>query len=257
MIILLSPAKSLNEAPLSFETPVSEPRLTRESMSLLKVMKRKKPKDLMDLMDISQALGELNRARFVGFEEQTPLPAAMMFDGDVYTGLKARELDAEGIAFAQDHVRILSGLYGLLRPMDMIRPYRLEMGTGLKTTKGENLYAFWGPKIAKLLMEDLKAQGDKAVVNLASIEYGRAAMNKTLKAEVITPRFLELKDNHAKTISFFAKKARGLMARYMIDHRLTKPEDLKGFDVEGYSFRADLSKGADWVFARPQPEAKS
>jgi uncharacterized protein len=256
MIILLSPAKSLNEAPLGMETPVSEPRLTRETASLLKVMQRKKPKDLMDLMDISQALGELNRARFVGFEDQTPLPAAMMFDGDVYTGLRLRELDAEGIAFAQDHIRILSGLYGLLRPMDMIRPYRLEMGTGLKTTKGDNLYEFWGPKIAKLLMEDLKAQGDKAVVNLASIEYGRAAVNKTLKAEVITPRFLELKDNQAKTISFFAKKARGLMARYMIDHRLTKPDDLKGFDVEGYKFRDDLSKGADWVFARPQPELK-
>jgi uncharacterized protein len=256
MIVLLSPAKSLNEAPLEFEASVSEPRLTRETAALLKVMKRKKPKDLMALMDISQGLGELNRARFVGFDAQTPLPAAMMFDGDVYTGLRMRELDADGIAFAQDHIRILSGLYGLLRPMDMIRPYRLEMGTGLKTTKGDTLYEFWGPKIAKLLMDDLKALGDKTVVNLASIEYGRAAVNKNLKAEVIIPRFLELKDNQARTISFLAKKARGLMARYMIDHRLTRPEDLKGFDSEGYQYRADLSKGADWVFARPQPEAK-
>jgi cytoplasmic iron level regulating protein YaaA (DUF328/UPF0246 family) len=253
MLTLLSPAKSLDLTPFAGALPASEPRFPEQTGKILKSLKRLKPKDIGALMDISEGLSKLNYERNQGFEDQTAGAAAFMFDGDVYTGLEARTLDAAGQAWAQDHIRILSGLYGVLRPLDLIRPYRLEMGSQLKTGRAESLYQFWGDTLAKSLTDELKAQDSDTIVNLASTEYSRAALTKALKARIISPRFLELKGNEAKIVSFFAKKARGLMARYMIDHRIDRIEGLKDFKVADYQFRADLSKDSDWVFTRPQP----
>ncbi|UDF02194.1 peroxide stress protein YaaA [Asticcacaulis sp. AND118] len=255
MILLLSPAKSLDETPVTPPLATSEPRFARETHSLLKVMKTQKPADLQRLMDISAKLGELNHHRYKGFADQPALPAALMFDGDVYTGLRARDLDAEGLAFAQDHVRILSGLYGLLRPLDLIRPYRLEMGTGLATAKGANLYAFWGDRIAKAIVADAGAVGTKTVLNLASQEYARAALTKALRLKVIEVKFLEIKEDKTSMISFFAKKARGLMARYVIDNRITDADKAKAFDSEGYRFVPEHSTDTVWTFSRKHPTA--
>ncbi|WP_031236947.1 peroxide stress protein YaaA [Asticcacaulis sp. AC460] len=252
MLTLISPAKSLDTTPHEGAPAGTEPRFPEATAKLLKSLKRLKPKAIGELMDISKALSELNYQRFQGFEDQEAMSAVFMFDGDVYVGLEARTLGADGIAFAQDHLRILSGLYGVLKPLDLIRPYRLEMGSQLKTGRANSLYAFWGDTIAKSLKAEL--DGDP-VVNLASTEYSRAALTKALKAKVISPRFLEIKGNEAKIVSFFAKKARGLMARYMIDQRIDRLEGLKDFTVAGYAFRSDLTNGDDWVFTRPQPEA--
>ncbi len=254
MLTLLSPAKSLDQTPFDGGMTPTEPRFLEKSERLLKSLKRLKPKHLAGLMDISKDLSTLNYERYQGFETQTAMSAAFMFDGDVYTGLEARTLDSEGLEWAQDHIRILSGLYGVLRPLDLIRPYRLEMGSQLKIGRADSLYQFWGDTLAKSLMAELKAQDSNTIVNLASQEYARAALVKGLKAHVISPRFLEVKGNEAKIVSFFAKKARGLMARYMIDHRIDRSEGLKDFTVAGYAFRSDLSQGDDWVFTRPQPE---
>ncbi len=257
MLTLLSPAKSLDVSTHDINVVATEPHFPEQSEKLLKSLKRLKPKAIGELMDISKTLSDLNYARYQEFEAQDTLPAAFMFDGDVYTGLQARTLDAQGLEWAQDHLRILSGFYGVLRPLDVIRPYRLEMGSALKSGRANSLYEFWGDTLAKTLTAELKAQGSDTLVNLASNEYSRAALTKALKANVVSPRFLETKGNEAKIVSFFAKKARGLMARYMIDHRIDQTEGLKDFNVEGYTYRADLSKDGDWVFTRPRPPLKS
>lgn len=254
MLTLLSPAKSLDLTPFDSSVAPTEPRFPEQSSKLLTSLKRLRPKHIAELMDISKALSELNYERYQGFEEQTQGAAAFMFDGDVYTGLEARTLDHDGVAWAQAHIRILSGFYGVLRPLDLIRPYRLEMGSHLKIGRADSLYQFWGDTLAKSLTTELKEQGSDTVVNLASQEYSRAALTKALKAKVVSPRFLEVKGNQARIVSFFAKKARGLMARYMIDQRVDRIEGLKDFKIADYSFRADLSKDDDWVFTRPQPE---
>lgn len=253
MLTLLSPAKSLDTTPHAVDLPPTEPRFAENTQRLLKTLARMKPKAIGALMDISPALSQLNYERYQGFADQAAMPAAFMFDGDVYTGLEARTLDRDGLTWAQDRVRILSGLYGVLRPLDLIRPYRLEMGSALKSGRSHSLYAFWGDKLAKSLNTELRAQGADTVVNLASQEYSRAALTKALKATVVSPRFLEEKGNEARIVSFIAKKARGLMARYMIDQRIDRPDGLKDFAVAGYRFRADLSNGSDWVFSRLQP----
>lgn len=254
MLTLISPAKSLDTTPHDGAGVATEPRFTAQTARLLTSMQRLKPKAIAALMDISPALSELNYQRYQGFEDQAAMSAVFMFDGDVYAGLQARGLDAEGTDWAQSHLRILSGLYGVLRPLDLIRPYRLEMGSQLKVGRAGSLYQFWGDTLAKSLTDDLEAQGADTVVNLASTEYARAALTKALKARIVSPRFLEIKGNEAKIVSFFAKKARGLMARYIIDQRVDSPEGLKDFTVAGYEFRADLSQGGDWVFTRTQPE---
>lgn len=254
MLTLLSPAKSLDLTPFDSGVATTEARFPDQSSKLLTSLKRLKPKSIAELMDISKALSELNYERYQGFEDQTQGAAAFMFDGDVYTGLEARTLDSDGVRWAQDHIRILSGFYGILRPLDLIRPYRLEMGSQLKVGRAESLYQFWGDTLAKSLTAELKEQASDTVVNLASQEYSRAALTKALKAKVVSPRFLEIKGNQAKIVSIFAKKARGLMARYMIDQRVDRIEGLKDFKVADYTFRADLSKDDDWVFTRPQPE---
>jgi cytoplasmic iron level regulating protein YaaA (DUF328/UPF0246 family) len=254
MLTLISPAKSLDVTSHPVDLPATAPRFPEATAKLLKSAQKLKPKAIGALMDISPALSRLNYDRYQGFDAQAAMPGVFMFDGDVYDGLQARTLDAAALAWAQDHLRILSGLYGVLRPMDLIRPYRLEMGSQLKTGRATSLYQFWGDTLAKSLTDELKAQDSDTIVNLASQEYARAVLTPALKARVVNPRFLEIKGNEAKIVSFFAKKARGLMARYMIDHRIDRPDGLKDFNVAGYAFRNDLSSEGDWVFTRPQPE---
>lgn len=253
MITLISPAKSLNETQHPVAPALTEPRLLAETEKILKASKRLKVKQIMALMDISEKLALLNYERYQAFASQPHFSAVHLFDGDVYDGLQARNLSDEGLRFAQDHLRILSGLYGLLRPLDQIKPYRLEMGLSFSVGRQNNLYGFWGDKIVALLNQDLKSQNDDFIINLASNEYAKAALRKALKARVITIRFMDIKDEKPRTLSFFAKRARGEMARYIIEHQLQNPTDLKNFDGMDYRFDAALSSDTDWVFSRPQP----
>jgi uncharacterized protein len=256
MLIVISPAKALNFAAPDASLPVSTPELKEDLAELAKAAKKLKAADLKRLMSISDNLAKLNVERFKVFDADSEdgLQAAFAFNGDVYGGLKARELDKKGLAYAQTHVRILSGLYGLLRPLDAIQPYRLEMGVRMKTKRGHSLYDFWGPRIAEALNAAADEAGkDRTLVNLASQEYFGAVDRKALDLPVVACRFLEEKDGEARTISFYAKKARGMMARYAVDNRIKKAADLKGFEGEGYRFDKAASTEEDWVFTRPQP----
>jgi len=255
MLIVLSPAKSLDFTAPPASAPLSAPELADHTAELAKVARKLRVVDLKRMMDISDDLAKLNRARFQSFEPDSEdgLQAAFAFNGDVYLGLRARELDKKALAWAQDHVRILSGLYGVLRPLDAIQPYRLEMGARLKTRRGATLYDFWGGRIAEALNAAAGGHKDKTLVNCASGEYFGAVDRKALKSPVLTCRFLEEKDGEARMISFFAKKARGLLARYAIDHRIETAADLKAFDSEGYRFVPDLSTDHEFTFSRPQP----
>ena len=252
MKIVISPAKSLNfekELPISRFT---EPKFLKEATTIQKTLKKKKPKQLMELMDISDKLAELNWQRNQAW--QTPFTtdnaraAVYAFDGDVYQGLDVYTLGEDKLDVLQGKLRILSGLYGLLQPLDLMQPYRLEMGTTLPIGKNKNLYEFWKKTITKSLNEELTK--DELFVNLASNEYFSAVDTKTLKVPVITPEFKDFKDGKLKMISFFAKKARGLMVRYIIDNDIETLEGLKGFNYEGYSFDASLSSGNKLVFTR-------
>ena len=252
MKIVISPAKSLNfekELPTSRFT---EPKFLKEAATIQKTLKKKKPKQLMELMDISDKLAELNWQRNQAW--QTPFTtdnaraAVYAFDGDVYQGLDVYTLGEDKLDVLQSKLRILSGLYGLLQPLDLMQPYRLEMGTTLPIGKNKNLYEFWKKTITKALNEELTK--DELFVNLASNEYFSAVDTKTLKVPVITPEFKDFKDGKLKMISFFAKKARGLMVRYIIDNDIETLEGLKGFNYEGYSFDASLSSGNKLVFTR-------
>ena len=255
MLIVLSPSKALDftrpEQPVGMTTP----DMGSDIADLAKVAKKLKAADLKRLMSLSDTLAQLNRERFQAFDPamEDGLQAAFAFNGDVYTGLQARTLDKPALAFAQDHLRILSGLYGLLRPLDGIQPYRLEMGVRLKTRRGASLYDFWGERISKALNAAAVGQADPTLVNCASNEYFGAVDAKSLKLPVVTCRFLEEKDGQARMISFYAKKARGLMARYAIDNRIDRAEALKGFDTAGYRFQAQESDAQIWTFSRPQP----
>ena len=251
MLIVLSPAKRLDFTE-AIDAPATARRFVEETASLAKTTRRLTRADLRKLMSISDKLADLNRERFQAFdpESEDGVQAAFAFAGDVYEGLKARELDAASLAFAQDHLRILSGFYGLLRPLDRIQPYRLEMGVRLKTRRGSSLYDFWGDRISKQLNEDAVGQADPTLINLASQEYFGAIDAKALKLPVVTPHFREQKDGESRIISFFAKKARGAMARFAVDERLEKAEDLKGFDRDGYRFDKTASTETDWIFIR-------
>ena len=255
MLIVLSPAKALDFTAPPASAPVSAPQLADQTAELAKTTRNLRVIDLKRMMALSDSLAKLNRARFQAFQPDAEdgLQAAFAFNGDVYRGLKARELDRKALAWAQDHVRILSGLYGVLRPLDAIQPYRLEMGVKIKTRRGQSLYDFWGPRIAEQLDAALAGRKDKTVVNCASQEYFGAVDRAALKAPVITCRFLEEKDGEARILSFFAKRARGLIARYAIDNRIARAADLKGFDRDGYRFVASLSGDHEFTFARPQP----
>lgn len=253
MLIVLSPAKRLDFTEADPALPASGRRFVEDTASLARTAKRQTRADLRRLMSISDSLAELNQARFKAFDPEdteTGVQAAFAFAGDVYEGLKARELDVAALHFAQDHIRILSGLYGLLRPLDRIQPYRLEMGTRLKTRRGGSLYDFWGDRISKCLNADAEGQGNSTVINLASQEYFGAIDAKALKLPVITPHFREQKDGESRIISFFAKKARGSMTRFAIDERIGTPADLKAFDRDGYRFDKTGSTETDWIFIR-------
>jgi hypothetical protein len=255
MLIVLSPAKALDFTAAPAQAPVSAPQLADQTAELAKTTRKLRVVDLKRMMSLSDNLAKLNRERFQAFQPDSEdgLQAAFAFNGDVYTGLKARELDRKALAWAQDHVRILSGLYGVLRPLDAIQPYRLEMGVRIKTKRGASLYDFWGPRISQQLDAALAGRKDRTVVNCASREYFGAVDRDVLEAPVLTCRFLEEQGGEARILSFYAKKARGLMARYAIDNRIEKAADLKAFDRDGYRFVKDLSTDDEFTFARPQP----
>ena len=260
MLIVLSPAKKLDFNPPATDAPVTPRRCADETAELAKVTRGLSRADLRRLMSISDALADLNYERFQSFDNETSegaLQAVFAFAGDVYDGLDARSLAPADLAWAQDHLRILSGFYGLLRPLDAIQPYRLEMGIRLKTKRGGSLYDFWGDKIAKALNEASRGHKDPTLVNCASQEYFGAVDVKALSMPVVTTKFFEEKDGSSKIISFYAKKARGLMARYVIDHRIERADDLRAFDTAGYSFQKSASSDTEWVFSRPQPPPPS
>ena len=261
MLILLSPAKNLNFEPQENAAKATKPALAKETAALSETTRRLTRAQLKSLMGISDKLAELNFERFQAFKTEGQIagakPAVLAFNGDVYLGLDAATLDADDLEFAQGSVRILSGLYGLLRPLDAIQPYRLEMGSRLKNPRGDNLYEFWGDRIAKEVNRALKSHAYPTVVNLASKEYFSAVAPQALSHPVVTPVFKEEKDGRLRQLQFFAKRARGLMARWAIRNRIEKAEDLKQFDLDGYRFRSDGSGAQDWLFTRPQPPLKS
>lgn len=253
MLCVLSPAKSLDESPLSRPVSTTQPAFMAQAAELIEVLKTRSPQDIASLMSLSDKLAGLNAARYQAWRPQAPAdtkPAVLTFNGDVYDGLDANTLDADALAWAQDHVCILSGLYGLLRPMDALQPYRLEMGTKLPNPGGKDLYAFWGGRITEALNQRL-AQSDSAVLlNLASEEYFKSVQAKALKGRLLHCAFEDFKGGRYKIISFYAKRARGLMARWMIDHRVSNPDDLRAFDAQGYAWVAQASSADRWVFRR-------
>ena len=255
MLFLLSPAKSLDyESPLA-ETPASDPLFLQDAATLIGLLRKHKVADIAALMDLSEPLAQLNVARYKAWrrkpDQAHTRQAALAFDGDVYGGLAARTLPVDDLAWAQDHLCLLSGLYGVLRPLDRMQPYRLEMGTRLTNARGSNLYQFWGDRVAAYLNERQADEPDPVVVNLASQEYFKVVATKTLRARVVECVFEEQRDNgDYKIISFMAKRARGLMARYAITHRLAQPGQLEAFAAEGYAFERGLSSPERLVFRR-------
>lgn len=254
MLFLLSPAKTLD-----YDSPVADrrhtlPRFGERSQRLIAALRRKSARQLGELMAISPALAELNAGRYRTWSPeptaQNARPAVLAFAGDVYEGLDAASLSRAELDWAQQHIRILSGLYGVLRPLDWMQPYRLEMGTALAVGRARNLYQFWGGDIAALLDEELAGEGDPVLVNLASQEYFRSVDRRHLRARVVECVFEDWKGGRYKVISFFAKKARGLMARYAIRQRIRNPEGLQGFDLDGYGFDPKASLPDRLVFRR-------
>lgn len=255
MLLVVSPAKTLD-----FETPapkalrVTRPAFAAEAGELAARLKTLDAPALTQLMDISPSLAELNVGRFRDFSTRPAAsrerPAVLAFRGDTYLGMRAETFDADDMAFAQQHLRILSGLYGLLRPLDRIQPYRLEMGSALATARGPDLYAFWGERIARALAKQARALGTGVLVNLASQEYFRAVDTVALGLRVVTPQFKERRGGALKIVSFSAKRARGAMAAFAIRHRLAAPEALQRFDEDGYRYEPALSGPDEWVFAR-------
>lgn len=255
MLVVISPAKRLDWAERGVE--MTAPDLQNDAIRLAKTAKNLTLGDLRKLMDLSPDLARLNRDRFRAFEAEPDLeavrPAALAFAGDTYQGLEASTLDSDEMLWAQDHLRILSGLYGLLRPLDAIQPYRLEMGSRLKTRRGASLYEYWRTDLSKMLNAQAESVGTDTLVNCASQEYFGAVAPKALKLRVVTPVFMELKDGKAKIVSFFAKKARGAMARYIVQNRLTDADAIKDFDTGGYAYQAEMSEGDRLVFLRDYP----
>lgn len=256
MLIVVSPAKTLDyESPLVTEQ-YTLPELTEHSQQLIEVCRELTPMDIARLMKVSDKIAGLNAARFAEwiptFTPENARPAMFAFKGDVYTGLAAETMTAKQIAYAQQHFRMLSGLYGLLRPLDLMQPYRLEMGTKLENPRGANLYQFWGNIITDKVNLALAEQGDDILVNLASNEYFKSVKPKQVKGTIITPVFKDAKKGQYKVISFYAKKARGLMARYIIDNQIDSIEKLKEFDAAGYYFVAAESTATELVFKREE-----
>ena len=255
MLVVLSPAKSLDFTPAAPGTPMTTPQLKDQIAEVAKVAAKLTRADLRRLMGISEKLADLNFTRFKAFDPacEDGVQAAIAFNGDVYAGLDARSLDKKALGWAQDHVRILSGLYGVLRPLDALQPYRLEMSVRLKIKRKQSLYEYWGSTIAEALNDEAIGHRDTTLVNLASQEYFHSVDREALKLPVVTCHFKEEAAGEVRILSFYAKKARGLMARYVIDNRIDRAEDLKAFDGAGYAFAAALSSDTDWVFTRPHP----
>lgn len=256
MLVVVSPAKTLDyESPLATQK-YTQPELIDYSKQLIDVCRRLTPADVASLMKVSDKIADLNVGRFQEWSDTfTPdnaRQAILAFKGDVYTGLDAQSLSEDDFAYAQAHLRMLSGLYGLLRPLDLMQPYRLEMGTKLANDKGSNLYQFWGNVITDKLNQAIAKQGDNVLINLASNEYFKAVKPKALDAQVITPVFKDCKKGQYKVISFYAKKARGMMARYIIDHKISSVADLTQFDTAGYYFAEQESTPTELVFKREE-----
>ncbi|ENW07638.1 peroxide stress protein YaaA [Acinetobacter beijerinckii] len=259
MLALISPAKTLDyETALPTDT-YTQPRLLEQSQQLIDVCRKLSATEIASLMTVSEKIANLNVERFrdwnADFDFSNARQALFAFKGDVYTGLDAYHLKDQDIDFAQQHLRMLSGLYGLLRPLDLMMPYRLEMGTKLKNSRGHNLYEFWGSIITDQINQDLAKIDSKILVNLASDEYYKSVNEKNIQAEIIKPVFLDQKNGKYKVISFYAKKARGLMARYLIENKLSQVEQLKAFDSEGYYFDAESSSNKELVFKRDEQHA--
>ncbi|PCJ08795.1 MAG: hypothetical protein COB16_06865 [Rhodobacteraceae bacterium] len=253
MLVVISPAKRLDWA--ERDVAVTQPDFQDDAIRLARTMRNLTLGELKKLMDLSDDLARLNRDRFRAFvddpDADSTRPAALAFAGDTYMGLEAATLETDEMAWAQDHLRILSGLYGVLRPLDAIQPYRLEMGSRLKTRRGKNLYEYWREQLSNSLNAQAEITGSQVLVNCASQEYFGAVAPKALKLKLITPVFMEDKDGTPKIVSFFAKRARGAMARYIIQNRLSDPDGLKDFDSGGYAYRAKLSTPDKPVFLRP------
>jgi len=253
MLLLISPAKTLDFSETPFQQ-YTQPVFPKESKKLVSILKNMQAEDLKKLMGVSDKIAELNVHRFKSFKTPFTLKnakqAILAFRGDVYTGLNADEFDEADMDFAQQHLRILSGLYGVLKPFDLMQAYRLEMGTKLQNEKGKNLYNFWDEKITKQLNKDLKESNGRVIINLASKEYFKSVQSKQLAGDLYTVNFKEDKNGTYKIVAFFAKKARGMMCNYVIKNKLTDPEHLKGFDYEGYVFNPDLSSEREFIFTR-------
>ena len=253
MLLVISPAKTLDFDSKPVTNTFSQPRYLEQSALLIEQLQQYSVNDIASLMKLSDKLAGLNFARFSTwqppFDKDNAKQALLAFKGEVYTGLDADTLDEKGFKFAQQHLRILSGLYGVLKPLDLIQAYRLEMGTKLKNSRGKDLYQFWDNQLRESIEVEL-ADNDNVLVNLASNEYFKALQAKQLKARIITPIFKDWKNGQYKIISFYAKKARGLMSRYIIDHQIDEPEQMKDFDSDGYRFSLEMSQGDDWVFIR-------
>jgi cytoplasmic iron level regulating protein YaaA (DUF328/UPF0246 family) len=256
MLIVISPAKTLDYETKPKTKIHTTPDYLDHSQQLINRARMYSVLDIMELMDVSKKIAELNFDRYeewhTPFTQENAKQAVLAFKGDVYTGLDAESFSSTDFKFAQKHLRILSGLYGLLRPLDLMQPYRLEMGRKIETERGKNLYEFWGDIITEGLNQQLKKIKSGHLINLASNEYFKAVKPKLLNAEIITPAFKEYKNGDYKMIGIYAKKARGMLSRYIIQNQLTDPEDLKSFDEEGYRFNKSLTKGNTWVFTRKQ-----
>ncbi len=257
MLVVISPAKTLDYESAPTTRKATQPALLDKSSLLVDDARKLSPEDIGKLMGISEKLAALNHERFMNWGQPFDLDNAkqslLAFKGDVYTGLEAETLDSAQLNFAQKHLRILSGLYGVLRPLDLMQPYRLEMGLKFANSGGKNLYEFWGSEITEALNKQLKSLKSEVLVNLASNEYFKAVHPKSLNAEVITPVFKDLKNGKYRVISFFAKKARGQMARYAIEKGIEDPAGLKRFRVGGYRYNKAESTAREWIFTRDEP----
>ncbi len=256
MLMVISPAKTLDFETAAKTKKSTVPDFLSQSEQLIDQLRVLSPSDISELMSISDKLGQLNFDRFLNwhtpFDSENAKQAVLAFKGDVYTGLDAESFSSKDFSFAQKHLRMLSGLYGLLRPLDLIQPYRLEMGTKFVNEEGANLYKFWGNQLTEALNQQLKKNKSEVLVNLASNEYFKAVNSKELNADIITPVFKDFKNGKYKIISFYAKKARGLMSAYVIKNQIDNVDDLKKFDTDGYCYNSAMSSAREWVFTREE-----
>lgn len=259
MRVILSPAKKMDFSGISQNIPHTLPQFNNDINMLVRRVRLLSTTDIREVMRLSDHLADLTYARFQNLgtpiRGETAEPAALAFAGDTYVGLQARSLSLDDLQWAQRHIRILSGLYGMLRPLDLIEPYRLEMGTKLDTVRGKDLYAFWRERLSAALNDEQRENKKSVIINLASAEYFKALQSRNLTGHIVTPVFLEEKDGRARSIGLMAKRARGMMARYIIENRLHAPDALQSFNSEGYRFSSERSDAKTLVFARIQPEA--